>query len=390
VGIYIYLTATRQIPPKTPAHDRPTIVDVQPAEKTSEAVTVTAMGTVIPAKTVTVYPEAAGRIIHTSPRLVPGGRFKKGQILVRIDPRDYDLAIKQQQARVAQAEMELARERGLKSVAEREWNMIRDEVQPTAEGKKLALREIQFESAKAALDSAKSTLEQARLMRERTVITAPFDAVVTEEFVDRGQVVSNASHIATLVASDKFWVRVSIPVDRLNWIQIPGVNAEEGSPVKVTQHVGENLRIERDGRVARLLGNLDPKGKMARLIIDVDDPLGSVKYNGHSMPLLLDAYVSVQISGLRVENAIVLPRKAMRDKSRVWVKTEDGKLSIKKVKVEWSKNDNVFVRGDIEAGEKVVTSRIATPVEGMKLREIGEEPAADPKNPGSKGNAEKP
>ncbi len=372
-GIFYYLKTSREVPHKQPPGQRPTLVEVSGARPAGEPVTVSAMGTVTPAQTVTVFPEVGGRIVYQSNRLVPGGRFSKGQVLVRIEPTDYDLAIKQQQARVVQAKMELARERGLKSVAEREWKLIQDEVQPTEEGRKLALREIQLENAQAAVDAAQSALDQARLMRERTVIKAPFSAVVTEEFVDRGQVVSPASRIATLVATDKFWVQVSVPVDRLSWIHIPGVNSEEGSPAEVVQQTGTDLEVKRQGRVIKLQGSLDPKGKMARLLVEVDDPLGTPGENGTVMPLLLGGYVNVKIQGPRVPDALALPRRALREKSRVWV-MKDKRMQIRKVEVLWSRGDTIFVRGDLRSGEPVVTSRIVTPIEGMLLYTQGDEP----------------
>jgi RND family efflux transporter MFP subunit len=365
-GLYLYLKTSRDVPHRQSLGQRPTLVELIEVRPAREPVTVSAMGTVTAAQTVTVLPEVSGRIVYQSSRLVPGGRFSKGQILVRIDPTDYDLALKQQQARVVQAKMELARERGLKSVAEREWTLIRDEVQPTEEGKKLALREIQMENAQVAVDAAQSFLDQAKIMRERTVIKAPFNAVITEEFVDRGQVVSPASRIGILVATDKFWVQVSVPVDRLSWIHIPGVNSKVGSSVEVIQRAGADIEIQRRGRVIKLQTSLDPKNKMARLLVEVDDPLGTPGENGTVMPLLLGSYVNVCIQGPRVRDAVAVPRLALRDQNRVWVMSEN-KLQIRKVEVVWIRKETVFVRGDLQSGETVITSRISAPIEGMLL-----------------------
>ena len=372
-GVYLFLKTSRDVPQRQAPGQRPTLVEVIPATEAEEPVTVSAMGTVIAAQSVTVFPEVSGRIVYQSSRLVPGGRFSRGQILVRIDPADYDLMLRQQQARVVQAKMELARERGLKSVAEREWKLIQDEVQPTAEGKKLALREIQMENARAAVDAAQSTLDQARLMRERTVIKAPFNAVITEDFVDRGQVVAPGSRIATLVATDMFWVQVSVPVDRLSWIHIPGVNSKEGSPAEVIQQAGTEIEIKREGRVIKLQSSLDPRGKMARLLVEVDDPLGTPGENGAVMPLLLGGYVNVRIQGLQVEDALAIPRRALREQSRVWVMSEK-RLQIRKVQVVWVREETVFVRGELRPGELVVTSRIPAAIEGMLLYTKDEQP----------------
>ena len=372
-GIYLYLKTSRDVPERQPPGQRPTLVEVVEAKPAVEPVTVSAMGTVMASQTVTVFPEVGGRIVYQSPRLVPGGRFSKGQMLVRIDPADYDIMLRQQQARVVQAKMELARERGLKSVAEREWKLIQDEVQPTQEGKKLALREIQLENARATVDAAQSTLDQARLMRERTVIKAPFNAVITEDFVDRGQVVAPGSRIATLVATDMFWVQVSVPVDRLSWIHIPGVNSKEGSPAEVIQQAGTEIEIKREGRVIKLQSSLDPRGKMARLLVEVDDPLGTPGENGAVMPLLLGGYVNVRIQGLQVEDALAIPRRALREQSRVWVMSEK-RLQIRKVQVVWVREETVFVRGELRPGESVVTSRIPAAIEGMLLYTRDEQP----------------
>jgi len=221
------------------------------------------------------------------------------------------------------------------------------------------------------LASAQSTLEQARLQRERTVIRAPFNALVTEELVDVGQVVAGASRIATLVDSDIFWVRVELPVDRIESIEIPGLRgATQGSPVIIDQQTTPGHIVERGGRVVRLLSDLDPKGKMARLLVEVDNPLGSGKSDGEGMPLLLGSYVAVKIRGPRVDGVITLPRRALRESGQVWVLDSDSKLQIRRVAVIWARDEDVFVRGELHDGEQVITSRIAAPVAGMRLRSL--------------------
>ncbi len=367
VGVFVILRSGRTEAERKPAPPKVTIVEVTQALAASEKAIVAASGTVVPAKSVTLTPEVGGRIVAQSDKLVPGGRFKKGQILVRLEPRDYDLAVEQQRARVVRAEMDLATEKGRKAVAEKEWSLISDEVRPSEEGRKLALREVQLDNAKAALSGAKSTLELAELNRNRTVVRAPFNAFITEEFVDKGQIVGPGSRIATLVSSDVFWVRVAVPMDRLSWLQIPGVNGNKGSPVRVTQQVGDGADVVREGRVVRLLGDLDPLGKMARVLVEVNDPLGANKDGvNEGLPLLLGAYVSVEIEGPELADLIALPRLAMREGETVWVKSGDT-LSIRRCKVVWTKKDTVYVRGEIQPNEQVVTSRIGAPVEGMKI-----------------------
>ena len=375
-GVLFVLVTSRPEPERKEPPDPSTVVRVTRAQPANEPITIRAMGTVIPARKVEVFPEVGGRIVKQNDDLVPGGRIQKGKLVVRIDPRDYNLALSQQSAAVTKAQMDLATEHARKEVAEREWALIADEVEPSEAGKKLALREVQLETAEASLKSAKSGLSKARLARSRTTIKAPFNALVTEEYVDKGQLVGPGTRIATLVDADAFWVRVSVPVDRLPWITLPDQKGDGGSPARITQRVAAGVEVVREGRVVKLLGDLEPQGKMARLLVEVRDPLGlETEDGGAQLPLLLGAYVNVDIEGPALDNVIALPRPVLRDNDRVWLK-QDGKLVIRDVDVIWTTEDQIFVRADLTLESDVVISRIDAPVAGMPLRLNGEKPAA--------------
>jgi hypothetical protein len=126
--------------------------------------------------------------------------------------------------------------------------------------------------------------------------------------------------------------------------------------------------------VIRLLGDLDPVGKMARLLVEVADPLGGAGGEGGPLPLLLGAHVSVEIEGPRVEDVVAIPRVTLRDGDAVWL-SRGGKLAIVPVEVVWGTENRVFVRGDVTPGDDLVVSRIAAPVAGMALRVNGDQRA---------------
>ncbi|CAN2040474.1 hypothetical protein GMMP15_1790001 [Candidatus Magnetomoraceae bacterium gMMP-15] len=141
------------------------------------------MGTVISAQEVGLQTQVSGRILKISSKLIPGGRFKKGEELLRIDDRDYKIAIDIQKASVAQAFMEFKTEKGRQSIASEEWNLLGSEIESTKEERELALRKPQLENARAAVDSAKSSLKKAELDLKRTVIKAPFNSLVKDKLV---------------------------------------------------------------------------------------------------------------------------------------------------------------------------------------------------------------
>jgi len=274
---------------------KPILVDVMAAEPSTEQVKFLAYGTVTPDKRLKVTPEVSGRIIYKNRGLVEGGRLEEGDILVMIDPRDYELAVKQAEAEVIREEFELRVEEGRQVVAKREWELLNPTLKKADIAEDLALRKPHLKERKAALGAAKSRLEQARLNLERTTITTPFNAVVTVDNTEEGQYVTPQTNIATLVNSDQFRVRVSVPYDKLRWIDLPTGMNQNRSKVTITQTVGEDTVIKRDGEIARLLGDVDPQGRLARIEVTIADPLG-LKTGGEK-PLLLGTYVGVEFFG---------------------------------------------------------------------------------------------
>jgi hypothetical protein len=163
-------------------------------------------------------------------------------------------------------------------------------------------------------------------------------------------------------------VHASVPVSELGALRIPGVNADTQSASTATVELNAGDRtITKQGRVARLLGDLDPAGQVARVVIAVDDPLDLRRAATEREPLLLGAHVEVGISAGRADNVFELPSVAVRGDRHVWV-LEDGALAIRPVYIAWRTPHSVFVDSGLREGEKVVLSNIAAPVPGMKLR----------------------
>ena len=336
----------------TPAHEVPTVSVVMPQWGSFPA-RIETTGVVEPAQRVTVLPQVSGMVVEVSPQLVPGGRFAKGASLARIDSRDYKLAIQQEQSRVRQAELELQLEEGRTDIAAREWELLDGEGEPD-----LALRRPHLESAKTSLESARSGLEKAELNLSRTNLRAPFNAVVLDESIDRGQVVGTQAAVATLAGTDTFWVRVAVPVEQLASLEIPGSSAE------VAAQLGAE-RIERPGRVLGLEGQLDPQSRTATLLVAVDDPLDPPE---GQLPLLLGSFVEVVLVGAKPEGLVAeLPRDFVVD-GQVWVADEMDQLQRRQVEIGWTEGANAVVLRGLEGSDRVITGGLRFPVPGMDLK----------------------
>jgi len=356
------LIMTKPVAKRKPVSITAPLVEYIEVNPQSHRVMVYATGTVIPARQVSVQPQVKGAVIWTSPGLVPGTLVKADEELVRIDPRDYELAVVQHRASLAKAQVDFEIEQGRYEVAGREWELLQGDVQYTQAGRDLALRKPQLENAKAGIDAAKSVLKKAELDLERTVIYAPFNAVIISESVDAGQLVSSGVAIATLAGSDTFRVQASLKIDDLAWIYVPGANAEKGSHARVIQQSGAD-RENHTGVVERLLSDVDAKGRMARVLISIPDPFEG----NRQMPLLLGAYVAVEIEGKSLKDVYVIPDKAFRQGGKVWLIKADNTLFIKEIEFIRRQKNNVIVKG-LSPRDRLITSRISAPVDGMKLR----------------------
>jgi RND family efflux transporter MFP subunit len=365
------LMATKPEPPRAEKTLEGTLVEVIQIGTSRHEVDLHAKGTVVPAKEIVLQAELGGRVIWQSPELVAGGRFKTGQPMVRIDPRDYQLAVESYRSRVNRAKLDLSIEARRGEVAKREWNAF-GEMDVSEEQRALAQREPQLEATRLELKAAQSALKKAQLDLTRATLRAPFNAMVVSENVDTGQLLSPQTSVARLVGTDEYHVQVSVPVASLRTVRARTADAP-GSEAKIVQRVGQET-IERRAEVIRQLPDLDAGGAMARLLLNIDNPLGQ----RGDLPLLLGSFVDVAITAQPIENAIRLPRVALRNGRNVYVMNDEDLLEIRDVQIAWTEPDAVLVTNGLQPDERVVTSRISTPVPNMLLRTAKPAPEASP------------
>jgi len=340
-----------------------------------------AMGTVVAAETVALQPQVGGEIISVSDDLEPGGLLRRGDEILRIDPRDFELAVLQRESEVAQAQSTLRLEQGQQAIAKREFEILNETMQ--GDDSELVLRKPQLESVRAQLAIARAKLEQAKLDLQRSRVRAPFNAIVESRAVDVGARVTTANTLVTLVGTDACWLEVSVPVKDLKWISIPRGNDTEGSKVRITNPAAWREDAFREGRVIRLAGDLEKEGRMARLIVEVDDPFTLKPENSDKPVMLMGSYVSVEIEGRPLEQVAAIAREYVRDGDRLWIMGTDDTLEIRKVEIVFRGHDQVFVKDGVRAGEQLVVTDLAAPVAGMPLRIQDDDNSSPPARTGT-------
>lgn len=371
---------------RVPAKMAP-LVSVQAVRPGSYRLAVNAMGSVIPAREMTVKSRVAGEIVSIHPEFTPGGFIGKGEELLRIDPADYQLAVSRKQSAVTEAEYAFKVEMGHQDVARREWRLLNGGGM-SADGQdvELALRKPHLAKAEADLTAARADLEQAQLNLERTRVRVPFNAVVRTKNIEIGSQVASQGALGELVGTDAYYVRASVPTDRLRWIDIPQRVGRAGAKVRIFHQNG----IARSGTVFKLLGDLETQGRMARLLILVTDPLGLDMPDGSLPPLLIGEFVRVEIEAREMDNVFQIPRFALRDNRIIWVAGNDDRLEIREVATVWRDSRTVVLTDGLAAGDRLIVSDLPAPIAGMPVRVATADSEMPVSPPPPKPRTEKP
>lgn len=339
------------------------LVSAQTLEEVSEKVLIVGYGTASAKRELEVRPQVSGQIVSLSKSLQAGGRVKQGELLIQIDPRDYEIALEAQKAALVRAKFELKLEKGNQIVAQKEWELLSKGMETEGVSSNLALRVPHLKDKEAALKAARNQLKRAELDLERTSIRAPFDAVVLEEMVERGTFVNPQTLAARIAGVKSFFVTVRVTRQDLEWIDLEALN-KKPQKVRVVQTLSTGKEVVRQAKLLRLLSSVDEAGRMAQLLISVPEPL---KQSDTLSPILLGTYLRVEIGGKEVSKVFEIPQSAMREGGKIWLVGEDNKLSIHSVSEVFSKGRNIYVRGELKTGDRVVTSSLSGALSGMLL-----------------------
>ncbi|MBX2857580.1 MAG: efflux RND transporter periplasmic adaptor subunit [Cellvibrionaceae bacterium] len=349
------------------------LVEVYAAEAGDFQPVIQAMGTVKSAAEVVLRPQVSGEVIRIGDNFMPGARVKAGELLLQIDPSDYQNQLEQRRSELAQAQSALNIEMGEQAIAEGEYRRLKNPLNPMQEA--LVLRQPQLASAKAVLASAQAALAQAETELERTRIRAPFDAQIINRQATVGARVSPADDLALLLGTDTYWVEASLPVAKLRWLytQQTGEMVADKRAVQIRDQIAWPADQYREGRLHSVIGAVDENSRMARVLVEVEDPLAEQPHNRGKMPLLAGSYVACRLPAEPLTNSVRLPKQYLRKNDTAWLMV-DGKLSIRELELAFVDENYVYVNAGIARGEQIVTTAISRIREGAELQLKGEKP----------------
>ena len=338
----------------------PPVVETMNAIPQSYKVQINSQGTVVPRTEITLTSEIPGKIDFVSRKIQSGSSFDKGDTLLVLDQRDFELALIAAQSSMYQAQVVYERELAESEVAKKEWGNING-----GKASNLALRKPQLDQAKAALAAAEANYQRALLNVERTYILAPFKGRVRNEYVDVGMVVSPGIPLAQIYAVDMVEVTLPIAESDIKFLSIPldGRMVPFSNQPRMTlasSFAGFSQRWT--GKVLRSAAEIDSRTRMLSVIGQV--PVKTSKQS--TVPIKVGMFVNATIEGRSFNDIFVIPREKVRD-GEVWVLNNEGILSKREVSVLRYEKDKALISNGFEAGDKVLLTRLDVLVEGMKL-----------------------
>lgn len=342
------------------------LVDVVEAKRNPVNFSVESQGSVAPRTQTTLVAEASGQIVEVSPAFVSGGFFRKDDVLVRIDPRNYESAVKRARAAVARAETQLATETATASYAKEDYARLQRLNPNTAPPSALALRKPQLSAAMAELQSAQADLEKAEGDLDRTVIRAPYDGLVRQKIADVGQFVNVGSQLATTFAIDIAEVRLPVTQNDLQFLDVASLRAGVPLAVELSAEMGGE-RITWPASITRSEGVFDADTRVLYLVAQVLDPYG-LQSAATQVPLMMGTFVSAQIAGRSGGDLFVIPRQSIYRGETIWLVDEDSTIRPSRVDVVRADEKFFYISSGIAEGDRYCATAVEQPLPGMKVR----------------------
>ncbi|MEL7024196.1 MAG: efflux RND transporter periplasmic adaptor subunit [Pseudomonadota bacterium] len=317
-------------------------------------------GTVQPRTQSQLVSQVSGQIMAINPAFREGGVFSRGDVLVRVDARDFAADVNIARASLLDAEQSLAEAQARAEQALVDWRALGNDGEPPA----LVARIPQLRAAEARVASAQATLTKAELSLERATIRAPFDGRVLTQLADVGQVVAPNTPLGEIYATDSVEVRLPLRDRDLPFVDLPTQRMQTGDlggEVVLTSTLGDNTTW--NARLVRTEGAIDRNARQLHVIaqlIDGDSASGTT-------PITIGQYVTAEIEGKTIADALVVPNEVLSQGTYLFI-VDDNLLNRRKVDVLWQNDTESIVAGGVSGGEQVVTTQLGQVTTGTRVQ----------------------
>lgn len=351
-----------------------TIVETVPLKSGDVRFTIASQGNVAPRTETTLISEISGTVVSTSAKFVAGGFFKKGEVLLTLNPTDYEVALQQARANLLGKQAQLTREQAQAEQAKKEWALTK---RPLSEAPILALRTPFLEEAKANVLSAEAELIRAERKLEQTVFVAPYDGMIKVKNVDIGQYISTGTQVATAFAVDIAEIRLPL-TDRdiafLDFPASPQALSTNSIDVVLTSTIG-NQSFQWQGKIVRTEGVVDQQTRVHYAVAQIVDPYNltatprtSSEGDNINPALPMGSFIRAEIQGRMMHDVVAIPLQAVRGMNQILLKDTDDHLRIRSIDILHTDEKYAYVQSQDLDNQMAITTAVYNPVDGMLLK----------------------
>ena len=365
IAIAILMSVLKPEPVKAEVPEAALAVKTQILNRTEVTLLVESQGTVRPRTRTTLISEVSGTVLEVSDYFIVGGSFEAGDILMRLDPTDHEVALQRAKAQLISKNALLEFEKARAVQATKEWAMTG---RPESDAPILALRKPYLAEAEANILQAQAQVKQAHLKLQRATIRAPYAGMVSVKSVDVGQYVTTGSRLGETFAID--FVEVRLPLTEKDLSQMNPMsfqNTDVVNRVVLSGSVNGNL-TNWSAVIVRSEGVVNELNRSQYVVARIPDPyrLNQI-LTASTPPLLVGTFVTAKLKGKTLSNVFKVPRSALLQGSKVAVVDDKQRLRINSVNVVFADEGYYYVSEGLKEGAEVIVSAIGTPIEGLKL-----------------------
>lgn len=365
IMLAILMSALKPEPLKAEEPEAALAVKTQILNRTEVTLSVESQGTVRPRTRTTLISEVSGTVLEVSDYFIVGGSFDAGDMLMRLDPTDHEVALQRAKAQLISANALLELEKARAVQAKKEWEMTG---RPEADAPLLALRKPYLAEAEANILQAKAQLKQAELKLQRATIRAPYAGMVSLKSVDVGQYVTTGSRLGETFAID--FVEVRLPLTEKDLSQMEAMsfqNSDAANTVALSGSANGNP-ASWSALLVRSEGVVNELNRSQYVVARISNPYKlNQTLTASTPPLLVGTFVTAKLKGKTLDNVFKVPRSALLQGSKVAVVDDMQRLQINSVNVVFSDEDYYYVSTGLKKDAEVIVSAIGTPIEGQKL-----------------------
>jgi RND family efflux transporter MFP subunit len=349
----LIMSSLRPEPPKKDEDNLELLVDVMTLETMQASFQISSQGTVRPRTETALSAEISGTIVSISPKFVAGGVFAANEVLLRIDPSNYAVAVDQAEAVLNQRQIEYDGASKLRSQGYR--------------------AESEYASALAALATAKADLTRAQRNLERTYIRLPYAGMVRSKEADLGQFVNPGVRLGVTFATDYAEVRLPLNDQDLAFVSLP--NARDIAATGSVDGIAATLSAVQQGEVrqweahiVRSEGVVDEKSRVTYAVARIDDPY---QLHGDGAALPVGTFVVAKIAGAMAPDIIRVPQSAIRGANQLIFLDDENRIRIRAVGIVRSDAEFVYLGSGVSPGDRIVLTALENPINGTRVRTTG-------------------